>query len=180
MIASMRWVLGAGCLVVAACGAEEAAPAGGVAPPVVGDIGPVPAGTGAAAKRERPKLMRSTAKPDAPAAPPAASGSAAAKEMPATMTEAELASFVAKIHCNMPKLGTCSSYGSKYPRIEAMEGICGRLGGNIVPACPTDGLVARCLTGADVLTHYYAGGDKPHTKEDAEAKCTERKWSIVR
>ena len=48
--------------------------------------------------------------------------------------------------------------------------------------CPTENLVARCYTAGDVLVHYYAVGEKPLTKEAAEAKCMEpeRKSRIVR
>jgi hypothetical protein len=96
------------------------------------------------------------------------------------MTEAELAGFEPKIYCNMPKVSTCSAYGSKYPRLESVKNFCTQLGGEITSSCPTENLVARCLTQGDVISHLYSVGEKPHTKESAEAKCTERKWAIIR
>ena len=78
--------------------------------------------------------------------------------------------------CSMKKLSNCSIYGTRYERLEAMSNFCGALGGELTNECPTADVVGMCLTPADVVNFYYSSGDKPYTKETAEAKCVEKGW----
>ncbi len=162
---------------------DQGGAAPGVAPPVVGDI----TGTAAAPVTEAPaplgrkSLSRMPRKggdtpSDAAPRPPAAHVAAAP---PSEGSVALPAGFEPVHYCRMPKLGSCSAYGKKYNKLDAVTSFCGKLGGEISAHCPSANMVARCKTPADVVTHYYGVGEKKFTREEAEAKCAEKGWEVL-
>lgn len=175
---STRWVLGGAMVALAACSADERPSTTGAAPPVIGDVGATPAPA-------QPATAAPT--PPGPAAPGPAATTPTGTEAPSDgsprYVEASiLDGFQPKVHCNNIKLSQCSAYGSKFNRLDSVKSFCTQLGGEVTTYCPADNVVARCITDADVLVHYYSVGEKPVTKEVAEAKCADpaRKSRIIR
>ncbi len=165
-------------LAIAAC--TNDAPPSATAAPVPGDVGPTPGPSSDNASLPGPraddppgddsKTRRATQKPK---------GDPKDSSLKLDPSKMDPTTFVPKEHCLLPKLSMCSAYGEKYERLQAVQSFCAALGGEKSSSCLEEGRVAKCMSPANVLTSYYSTGEKPYTKESAEAKCLEKEWLIV-
>ena len=170
---TLPWLLLAG-VAASACGDTTTA-ATSAQPPTPGNPGGATTAAPATATATPPS---ETAGPraDAPAATPSGAASAAPAGPIEVGPDGLPKDFEGKQACTMKKLSSCSLYGAKYERLDAISKFCGALGGELTPSCDKTGVVGTCLTPANVLTYYYSTGDKAYTKESAVAKCSEKGW----
>ncbi len=162
------WLLAAG-VVLSGCSNDPGATPPGK-PPTPGGLETT--STAAPSPTATPPDPGAAPSPVSPAAPgtaaPSGPGGTAAKGLPED--------FEPKKYCSMMKLSTCSIYGARYERLEAITNFCGALGGELTNDCPTADVAGKCLTPANVVNFYYSTGPKAYTKESAEAKCNEKGW----
>ncbi len=164
-------------LAVAACSNDG--PPSSTAAPVPGDLGPVPGAAGESVSDD--VGPRADHPPSKEGGPMRANGKKDPKDSSLKLDPAKMdpTTFVPKEYCLMPKLSMCSAYGERYERLASVSQFCASLGGEKAGSCPDAGRVARCITPANVITSYYSSGEKPYTKESGEAKCNEKKWTIL-
>lgn len=160
--------------ICAAAGCTNDGSASATQAPVPGDLG-----TPATSAESSAELLGPRADPSTRREPRARMKGAAKEPPPIDPAKMDPSTFVPKDYCLMPKLSICSVYGDKYERIASVTQFCAALGGERAGSCPDQGRVARCITPANVITSYYSSGEKPYTKETAEAKCNEKNWPVL-